>query len=113
MFVSRDRPFDRRAFERSRPASIEGPGGATLPVSSAEDVVLGKLEWYRGGGEVSDRQWADIPQFRNLVHAPRADGGGDLVRAPIPRPEPDSWRLPTDLRRATECHHHAGQQDGR
>ena len=60
VFVSRDRPFDRRAFERSRPASIEGKGGATLPVSSAEDVVLAKLEWYRRGGEVSERQWADV-----------------------------------------------------
>lgn len=60
VFVSRDRPFDRRAFERSRPASIEGPGGATLPVSSAEDIVLAKLEWYRRGGEVSERQWADV-----------------------------------------------------
>jgi len=60
VFVSRDRPFDRRAFERSRPASIEGPDGATLPVGSAEDIVLAKLEWYRGGGEVSERQWADV-----------------------------------------------------
>jgi hypothetical protein len=60
VFVSRDRPFDRRAFERSRPTSIEGAGGATLPISSAEDVVLAKLEWYRRGGEVSERQWADV-----------------------------------------------------
>jgi hypothetical protein len=60
VFVSRNRPFDRRAFERSRPASIEGTGGATLPVSSAEDVVVAKLEWYRRGGEVSERQWADV-----------------------------------------------------
>jgi len=60
VFVSRDRPFDRRAFERSRPASIGGSGGATLPVSSAEDVVLAKLEWYRKGGEVSERQWTDV-----------------------------------------------------
>lgn len=60
VFVSRDRPFDRRAFERSRPASIEGKGGATLPVSSAEDVVLAKLDWYRRGGEVSQRQWDDV-----------------------------------------------------
>lgn len=60
VFVSRDRPFDRRAFERSRPASVEGAPGATLPVSSAEDVVLAKLEWYRRGGEVSDRQWTDV-----------------------------------------------------
>jgi hypothetical protein len=60
VFVSRDRPFDRRAFERARPASIGGPGGATLPVSSAEDVVLAKLEWYRKGGEASERQWTDV-----------------------------------------------------
>jgi hypothetical protein len=29
-------------------------------VASAEDVVLAKLEWYRRGGEVSDRQWQDV-----------------------------------------------------
>jgi hypothetical protein len=60
VFVSRDRPFDRRAFERARPASIGGPCGPTLPVSSAEDVVLAKLEWYRKGGEASERQWTDV-----------------------------------------------------
>ncbi len=30
----------------------------TLP--SAEDMILAKLEWYRLGGETSDRQWSDI-----------------------------------------------------
>ena len=29
-------------------------------VASAEDIILAKLEWYRLGGEVSDRQWRDI-----------------------------------------------------
>ena len=58
VFVSRDRPFDRRAFERSGPASVVD--GVTLPVSSAEDIVLAKLEWYRRGGEVSERQWSDV-----------------------------------------------------
>lgn len=28
--------------------------------TSAEDVVLSKLEWYRMGGEVFDRQWRDV-----------------------------------------------------
>jgi hypothetical protein len=60
VFVSKDRPFDRRAFERSRPVVIEGTPGATLPVSSAEDIVLAKLDWYRRGGEVSERQWTDV-----------------------------------------------------
>jgi len=29
-------------------------------VASAEDIVLAKLEWYRLGGEVSERQWRDV-----------------------------------------------------
>jgi hypothetical protein len=58
VFVSRDRAFDRGAFERSQPRSIGS--GATLPICSAEDIVLAKLEWYRRGGEVSERQWADV-----------------------------------------------------
>jgi hypothetical protein len=29
-------------------------------VTSAEDIVLAKLEWYRMGDEISDRQWRDV-----------------------------------------------------
>ena len=29
-------------------------------VTSPEDIILSKLEWYRMGGEASDRQWRDI-----------------------------------------------------
>jgi hypothetical protein len=38
------------------------PAGATEPtnVLTAEDLVLTKLEWYRLGGEVSERQWKDV-----------------------------------------------------
>jgi len=32
----------------------------TAYVASPEDTVLTKLEWYRMGGEVSDRQWRDV-----------------------------------------------------
>jgi hypothetical protein len=60
VFVSRGRPFDRRAFERARPAPIESGGSVPFPVASAEDIVLAKLEWYRRGGEASDRQWTDV-----------------------------------------------------
>jgi hypothetical protein len=67
LFVSRDRPFDRRAFERASPASLEGVELA-LPVSSAEDTVLAKLEWFRKGGEVSERQWTDV---RGVLQAGR------------------------------------------
>lgn len=30
------------------------------PIDTPEDTVLHKLEWYRAGGEGSDRQWSDI-----------------------------------------------------
>ena len=29
-------------------------------VATAEDTVLRKLEWYRAGGESSERQWNDL-----------------------------------------------------
>ena len=31
-----------------------------FPVASPEDTVLAKLEWFRLGGESSERQWWDI-----------------------------------------------------
>ena len=60
VFVSRDRPFDRRAMERARPSSSEAADERPLPLASAEDTVLAKLEWFRRGGEVSERQWTDV-----------------------------------------------------
>jgi len=60
VFVSRDRPFDRRAMERARPSSPEAADERPLPLASAEDTVLAKLEWFRRGGEASERQWTDV-----------------------------------------------------
>jgi hypothetical protein len=59
VFVSKDRPFDRRAMERAGEA-VGAAGEATLRLASAEDTVLAKLEWYRRGGETSERQWTDV-----------------------------------------------------
>jgi hypothetical protein len=61
VFVSRERPFDRSAFERLTPEVLETASPSRVyPVPRAEDVVLLKLEWFRAGGELSDRQWSDI-----------------------------------------------------
>lgn len=56
VFVSRGRPFDREVLSR---ATAEPAGGA-FRFATAEDVVLLKLEWFRSGGEVSERQWSDV-----------------------------------------------------
>lgn len=58
LFVVRDRPFDRRALDRAGTAAFED--GTLIPVSSPEDTLLAKLDWYRKGGEISERQWADV-----------------------------------------------------
>lgn len=60
VFVTKGRPFDRRALERAReePSGADEP--ATIPLASAEDVILAKLEWYRRGNETSTRQWTDV-----------------------------------------------------
>ncbi len=60
VFVAKDRPFDRRALQRARREATVGGESPALPLASAEDVILAKLEWYRLGNEVSSRQWTDV-----------------------------------------------------
>jgi len=61
VFVSRDRPYDRQAFQRKRKHSLEAErADMELYLASAEDIVLNKLDWFRIGGEVSEQQWRDV-----------------------------------------------------
>jgi hypothetical protein len=51
--------FHFRQLER---ASIIPIGAAKVPcaVTSAEDILLSKLRWYRDGGQTSTNQWNDV-----------------------------------------------------
>jgi hypothetical protein len=61
VFVSRQRPFDLSAFARVGQETLgQELESRTIPLASAEDVLLAKLEWYRDGGEESERQWTDV-----------------------------------------------------
>lgn len=60
VFVRSGQPFDRSQYERRVLASLTEEPGHNAYVASPEDNVLAKLNWYRMGGEVSDRQWRDI-----------------------------------------------------
>lgn len=60
IYVLTGRPFDRASFRRRMLAPLEDSEAARrYTVDTPEDTVLHKLEWYRAGGEVSERQWAD------------------------------------------------------
>jgi len=61
IFIPKGRAFDREAARRARPHPLEETAQArTFYLASAEDVILAKLEWYRAGGETSERQWRDV-----------------------------------------------------
>jgi hypothetical protein len=60
VFIPKDRPFDRAQLERRIRQVISKEPEVSVYVCTAEDTILAKLEWYRLGGEVSERQWQDI-----------------------------------------------------
>jgi len=60
IFLPKQRPFDKAQFERRTRQVIATNPERTAYVASAEDTILTKLEWYRLGGEISERQWRDV-----------------------------------------------------
>jgi hypothetical protein len=60
IFIRKERPFDRVQFQRRVEQLFTTYPEQKAFMTTAEDIVLAKLEWYRLGNEVSDRQWRDI-----------------------------------------------------
>ena len=60
IFVVKERPFDQQQLSRRQLQMIGTNETDTAYVTSPEDTILAKLDWYRLGGEVSERQWRDI-----------------------------------------------------
>jgi hypothetical protein len=60
VFIPKVRAFDKMQLERRTASIITHDPERSIYVTSPEDVILSKLEWYRMGDEVSDRQWRDI-----------------------------------------------------
>jgi hypothetical protein len=67
VFVSRGRPFDVAAMGRAAPQRLGGHDSPTVPIATAEDSIIAKLEWYRLGDESSQRQWDDVTRLVALL----------------------------------------------
>ena len=67
VFTHRGRDFDELVFERTALGRIGSDDTFLVPIASGEDTIIGKLEWYRQGGEVSERQWNDITSVLKLL----------------------------------------------
>jgi hypothetical protein len=71
IFVLGEGLLDRSQIERRVLVDIDGASGG-IWVTSAEDQVLRKLDWFRQGAGVSDRQWRDVVGILR-VHGPSID----------------------------------------
>jgi hypothetical protein len=60
VFIVKTRPFDQRAFTRVTRSALDDGDSRAFPLTTAEDIVLHKLEWYRLGDGISGRQWDDV-----------------------------------------------------
>jgi hypothetical protein len=60
VFIFKADAFGHSQFARRAPRQLSQDDPVSIYVASAEDTVLAKLQWYRAGGDVSDRQWTDV-----------------------------------------------------
>lgn len=60
IFIPKDRPFDKRQLHNRQLIVVTGTPPRKAYVASAEDTILAKLDWYKLGQSMSDRQWLDI-----------------------------------------------------
>ena len=60
VFIPLPRPFLQAQLARAQRQTFSFETKISAKFASPEDTILSKLEWYRMGGEVSDRQWRDI-----------------------------------------------------
>lgn len=60
VFIPHPRPFLQSQLSRAQKQTFMFESEVSAKFASPEDTILSKLEWYRLGDEVSERQWRDI-----------------------------------------------------
>lgn len=61
VFILIDKPYPQKAFERKRIDTLDDEADSIkMYLCSPEDIILNKLEWYKAGDQVSERQWLDV-----------------------------------------------------
>lgn len=90
VFLSPVSPWAKEQWARRRQERIgQDEDAETVYLASAEDMILQKLNWYRLGGGISDRQWGDVQgmlkvqgkalEFEYLWHWAEELGLSDLL----------------------------------
>ena len=72
VFVAGQDPFELERLQHGERVRLWGQDTPPIIADTAEHTVLRKLEGYRRGGEVSERQWSDVLAILRL-HGERLD----------------------------------------
>ncbi|MCP4782549.1 MAG: hypothetical protein GY903_03565 [Fuerstiella sp.] len=67
IFVSRRRPFDKDRMKRAAQEKLLTDHPVSVRMTSAEDSIISKLEWYQRGNQTSERQWEDVSRLIRLL----------------------------------------------
>jgi len=67
VFILRGRDFDTASMMRAKLGKVDPRSEFEVPIASPEDTILSKLEWYRLGNEVSERQWDDVARVMKVL----------------------------------------------
>lgn len=67
VFISRGRPFDVNAMRRASTQLLGERRTVAVPIATAEDSIVSKLEWFRLTNETSERQWDDVTKLIKLL----------------------------------------------
>jgi hypothetical protein len=60
VFIPSPRPFLQSQLARAQKQTFTFEAEVSAKFATPEDTILSKLEWFRLGGETSERQWRDI-----------------------------------------------------
>lgn len=60
IFIPQPSPFQQSQMARAQKTNFSKEPEINIRFATPEDIILAKLDWYRMGGEVSERQWLDI-----------------------------------------------------
>lgn len=74
VFIPPDEAFHRSKWSRARHVVLDPESDRELAITSPEDIVLQKLDWYRRGDEVSEQQWIDVTTLLR-IQGERLDHG--------------------------------------
>jgi len=66
VFILKDRPFEINEMRRRILQNIGDEPSQEAYFATAEDLILAKLDWFKAGGGISERQWKDVQGILRL-----------------------------------------------